>query len=80
MRLVLSGHALEGAARRLDERADGTAALQILSNYQERGDCGGDGFLRLMAISPSGVRVLSYSPTLDATLEDDANSFDVRWP
>lgn len=81
VRMVLSGHALNGgAARRLDERADGTAALQILSNYQERGDCGGDGFLRVMAISPTGVRVRSYSPTLDATLSDDAHEFDVRWP
>lgn len=78
IRMVLSGHALGGGvARKVDVREDGTQVVQMLSNYQERGPCGGDGFLRLIAVSPDGLRVRTYSPTENVLLDDDANSFDL---
>lgn len=78
IRMVLSGHALgAGVARRTDVRVDGSRVVQMLSNYQERGPCGGDGFLRLIAVSPDGLRVRSYSPTEGVSLSDDDNSFDI---
>ena len=80
VRMVLSGHVLgTGVARRIDRRADNTSVVQMLSNFQEQGPCGGDGFLRLIGVSPEGIRVRTYSPTLDVSLEDNEHHFDVPW-
>ncbi len=76
--LVLCGHAL-GAARRVDERPDGTLVIQHLSNYQEREPCGGGEFLRVISFRRGGVSVRTHSPWLGQDLKDEANYFFDSW-
>ena len=74
--MVLSGH-IPGASRRADE-VDGRVVYQLLSDYQDMSN-GGDGYLRVITFQPNldKVRVITYSPALDAYLMDDQNQFDL---
>ncbi|HZS29415.1 MAG TPA: carboxypeptidase regulatory-like domain-containing protein [Candidatus Angelobacter sp.] len=80
--LVLSGHVVEGdgTGRRMDLGASGNLVNQILSDYQSY-PSGGNGYLRLIRISPSlnRVSVSTYSPFLDSFLTDDHNQFVVPY-
>ena len=80
--LVLSGHVVEGdgTGRRTDLGINGNLVNQILSDYQSDPN-GGNGYLRIMRISPSlnRVSVTTYSPYLDTFLTDDHNQFTVPY-
>src|SRR5262249_9878351 len=80
--LVLSGHVVQGdgTGRRMDLGVSGNLVNQILSDYQSY-PLGGEGFLRLVRISPSlnRVSVSTYSPYLDPSLTDDHNQFVVPY-
>jgi predicted MPP superfamily phosphohydrolase len=80
--LVLSGHVVEGdgTARRTDLGINGNLVNQIMSDYQSDPN-GGNGYLRIMRISPSlnRVSVSTYSPYLDSFLTDDHNQFTVPY-
>jgi hypothetical protein len=82
-----------GAVARLTStRADGTRVHQVLANYQsctgppcERNLVGtavhgGNGYLRLLQVSPDGhtVSVSTYSPYLDRSLVDPGNQFTLE--
>ena len=84
VRIVLSGHVIpDGTARSVATRADGSRVHQLLANYQRCDFCpcaevqGGGGYLRLLEFEPQDVRlqVTTYSPYLDAWLDDDENRF-----
>jgi hypothetical protein len=64
----------------MDLGLNGNLVNQILSDYQSD-PLGGDGYLRIMRISPSlnRVSVTSYSPYLDSFLTDDHNQFTVPY-
>jgi hypothetical protein len=70
--LMLCGHA-SGEGARMDV-FQGDTVHTLLADYQNRPN-GGDGWLRLVQVSPSSGAILvhTYSPTLDS-LETDANS------
>lgn len=76
--MVLSGHVVEGdgTGRRMDLGLNGNLVNQILSDYQS-GPMGGEGYLRIMRISPAlnRVSVTSYSPYLGSFKTDDHNQF-----
>jgi Calcineurin-like phosphoesterase/Carboxypeptidase regulatory-like domain len=80
--LVLSGHVVEGdgTGRRMDIGVHGNLVNEILSNYQSSSS-GGDGYLRILKISPSlnRVSVTTYSPYLNSFLTDDHNQFTVPY-
>lgn len=80
--LVLSGHVVQGdgTGRRMDLGANGNLVNQILSDYQSYPQ-GGEGYLRLVRISPSlnRVSVTTYSPYLDSYKTDDHNQFVVPY-
>jgi hypothetical protein len=80
--LVLSGHVVQGdgTGRRVDLGLNGNLVNQILSDYQSY-PSGGNGYLRVIKISPSlnRVSVSTYSPYLDASLTDDHNQFTVPY-
>lgn len=87
--VVGDGHNLGYAASRLTSvRDDGSRVHQLLANYQYclGGPCaevhGGNGFLRILTFSPAQgvVHVQTYSPYLDQSLTDDANTFDLPLP
>lgn len=87
--VVGDGHSLGFATGRLTSaRPDGSRVHQILANYQYclGGPCtevhGGNGYLRLLRISPADrvVHVQTYSPYLDQSLTDDGNQFDLELP
>jgi hypothetical protein len=96
VKFVFSGHVVGNgsgdlgyaAARLTSRRPDGTFVHQILANYQYclGGPCeavhGGNGFLRLVRISPAErtVSVKTYSPYLDQSQTDDANQFTLDLP
>jgi hypothetical protein len=84
VRLVLSGHVIpDGTARAVATRADGSRVHELLANYQLCDLCpcaeveGGGGYLRLLEFDAQGsqLRVTTYSPYLDAWLDDDENQF-----
>ncbi len=75
IRLVVSGHVLnDGVGRLTSTRANGSFVHQILANYQGR-RLGGEGYLRLLEVSPSQIQVRTYSPYLDQFLLGDDNEF-----
>jgi calcineurin-like phosphoesterase family protein/carboxypeptidase family protein len=80
--LVLSGHVVQGdgTGRRMDLGVNGNLVNQFLSDYQSY-PLGGEGFLRLIRISPSlnRVSVSTYSPYLDTSMTDDHNQFIVPY-
>jgi predicted MPP superfamily phosphohydrolase len=80
--LVLSGHVVQGdgTGRRMDIGVHGNLVNEILSDYQSYAN-GGDGYLRILKISPSlnRVSVTTYSPFLDNFLTDDHNQFTVPY-
>ncbi len=61
--MVISGHD-PGAARNVREMPDGRKLVEILHDYQHQPN-GGDGFLRLMTFSDTGLTNVSYSPVVD---------------
>lgn len=80
------------AARLTSRRANGTVVHQLLANYQTctgapcetfydgttlRTVHGGNGFLRLLRVSPAehSISVTTYSPYLDQYLDDPDNQF-----
>jgi hypothetical protein len=75
---VLCGHYGEdgGAARAVSVGKHGNRVHELLSDYQLR-DNGGDGYLRIMAFDGDRVRVTTYSPTRNDTLDDPANTFEL---
>jgi hypothetical protein len=83
VRLVLSGHVIpDGTARAVAIRADGSRVHELLANYQLCDLCpcaeveGGGGYLRLLEFDAQGqVQVSTYSPYLDAWLQDAENEF-----
>ncbi|MCU1219788.1 MAG: metallophosphoesterase [Candidatus Angelobacter sp.] len=80
--LVLSGHVVQGdgTGRRMDLGLGGNLVNQILADYQSD-PLGGDGYLRIMRISPSlnRVSVTTYSPYLNSFKTDDHNQFTVPY-
>jgi hypothetical protein len=80
--LVLSGHVVQGdgTGRRMDIGVHGNLVNEILSDYQSYAQ-GGEGYLRILKISPSlnRVSVTTYSPYLDSYLTDDHNQFTVPY-
>ena len=80
--LVLSGHVVEGdgTGRRMDIGVHGNLVNEILSDYQSYAQ-GGEGYLRILKISPSlnRVSVTTYSPYLDSFLTDAHNQFTVPY-
>jgi hypothetical protein len=80
--LVLSGHVVQGdgTGRRMDIGVHGNLVNEILSDYQSYAQ-GGDGYLRILKISPSlnRVSVTTYSPYLDSFLTDTHNQFTVPY-
>ncbi|HEV7550350.1 MAG TPA: carboxypeptidase regulatory-like domain-containing protein [Candidatus Angelobacter sp.] len=80
--LVLSGHVVQGdgTGRRMDLGLGGNLVNQILADYQSD-PLGGDGYLRIMRISPSlnRVSVTTYSPYLNSFKTDDHNQFRVPY-
>ncbi len=80
--LVLSGHVVEGdgTGRRMDIGVRGNLVNEILSDYQSYAQ-GGEGYLRILKISPSlnRVNVTTYSPYLDSFLTDAHNQFTVPY-
>lgn len=90
VKLVFSGHDVNGGglppgtvAQLASTRPDGSTVYQILANYQTctAPSCdavhGGNGFLRLLRVSPADqtLSVQTYSPYLDQFLTDPANQF-----
>ena len=75
MAFVFCGHVL-GSARLTSVGTSGHVTHQILANYQHL-TLGGNGFLRLVHITPdtTGVRILTYSPFLDAVMENPVEQF-----
>jgi hypothetical protein len=77
------------AARLTSTRSDGSVVHELLANYQTcvappcetfGGNAvrGGNGFLRVLRVSPADDRIVSistYSPVLHRTLEDPSNAF-----
>ncbi|HVR61139.1 MAG TPA: metallophosphoesterase [Polyangia bacterium] len=95
VQFVFSGHMVGdgrnlgyAAARLTSVRDDGSRVHQMLANYQYclGAPCeevhGGNGFLRILRFSPAEgvVHVQTYSPYLDQSLTDDANTFDLPLP
>jgi hypothetical protein len=80
--LVLSGHVVQGdgTGRRMDIGVHGNLVNEILSDYQSY-PSGGNGYLRILKISPSlnRVNVTTYSPYLNSFLTDDHNQFTVPY-
>ena len=80
--MVLSGHVVEGdgTGRRSDLGENGNLVNQILSDYQSYPN-GGDGYLRLITVSPSTnkVSVKTYSPYLNSYLTDGHNQFTMPY-
>jgi calcineurin-like phosphoesterase family protein/carboxypeptidase family protein len=80
--LVLSGHVVEGdgTGRRMDIGVHGNLVNEILSDYQSD-PSGGNGYLRILKISPSlnRVNVTTYSPYLNSFLTDEHNQFMVPY-
>jgi hypothetical protein len=80
--LVLSGHVVQGdgTGRRMDVGLNGNLVNQILADYQSD-PLGGEGYLRIMRISPSQnrVSVTTYSPYLNTFKTDDHNQFTVPY-
>ena len=83
LRFVLSGHVLnDGLGRRSSFTDSGNVAHQILANYQDQvthldESRAESGYLRIMEFSQSDSRVdiRTYSPWLDASLDDGDNRF-----
>lgn len=79
--LTLNGH-YKGPAARNSMRGDrGNTVHQLMANYQYTAN-GGNGYLRVLKFLPEAQRieVRTYSPHLKATLDDEANSFDLDFP
>lgn len=76
VRLVLSGHVLDGRARLESTADDGRVVHQVVSNYQEMPE-GGSGLLRLMSFRPDArkIEVRTYSPVLDRASVDPRDQF-----
>jgi hypothetical protein len=89
---VLSGHVLyPGLGRLTSAQPSGRQTHQLLANYQTCGSLpctipgttqqteGGDGFLRLITITPDrrSARVVTYSPRLRQMKNDAANEFSL---
>jgi hypothetical protein len=77
--LTVNGHVLVDGEGYLASRGDqGNLVHQMLVNFQMLKD-GGSGFLRLLEIDPSGhsFRVLTYSPTLDASATGPREQFEL---
>ena len=80
--MVLSGHVVEGdgTGRRSDFGANGNLVNQVLADYQSYPN-GGNGFIRLITISPSTnkVSVKTYSPYLNQSMTDSHNQFTMPY-
>jgi hypothetical protein len=77
VRLVFCGH-MTGWARLTSVRPDGTRVHQILSDYQWlEGKNFGFGYLRVVQLDYDAkkIHVRTFSPFLNAPLEDDPNQF-----
>jgi hypothetical protein len=81
VRLVFCGHQT-GAARLTSVRPDGTTVHQMLSDYQWWSPDGaehsfGYGWLRIVQLDydKKTIQVQTYSPYLEAYLQDDSNQF-----
>jgi len=81
--LMLCGHThspTDGAAQRTESGDHGNTIYILMSNYQEFPN-GGNGYLREMRFSPldKKVYVQTYSPWLDAYLDDAENDFELAY-
>lgn len=74
---VFCGHVL-GSGRTTSVGASGHVTHQLVANYQHL-TLGGNGYLRLVEILPDGrnVRILTYSPFLDALMESEVEQFEL---
>ncbi len=74
---VFCGHVL-GSGRTTSVGASGHVTHQVVANYQHLA-LGGNGYLRLVEILPDGrdVRILTYSPFLDALMESEVEQFEL---
>lgn len=73
--LVFCGHTLgDGVARISTRRGDGTYVHEVLANYQHQPN-GGDGYLRVVEVSPEEFRIRTYSPPLGRARRDADNEF-----
>ena len=84
VKLVLSGHVVpDGIERSVALRQSGSTVHEVLTNFQYCEVCpceealGGGGYLRVVTMDESGnqLQVRTYSPYLDAELQDDENAF-----
>jgi len=79
--MVISGHVLnDGVGTLVSEGVHGNKVYQMLANYQggvEGSVRGGNGFLRILDIHPSGGRisVRTYSPYIDEFKSEPAQQF-----
>lgn len=77
--MVICGHE-PGAARNVREIEDGRKLVEILHNYQDE-EKGGNGFLRLMKFTETGLITTTYSPVTNSynvfSEEKDAFSMNV---
>jgi hypothetical protein len=77
VRLIFCGH-MTGWSRLSSVRPDGTSVHQILSDYQWlQGENFGFGYLRVVQLDYDNkkIQVRTFSPFLNAYLEDDPNQF-----
>jgi 3',5'-cyclic AMP phosphodiesterase CpdA len=76
---VFNGHVLnEGTGYLASVTDQGNICHQMLSNYQDRRQ-GGEGFMRLLEFLDDAhtVRVSTYSPLLDAYLDEPGHNFTI---
>jgi hypothetical protein len=81
VRLVFCGH-MTGYARLTSTRPDGTNVHQMLSDYQwYANEHFGRGYLRVVQLDYANktIRVETFSPYLNAFMDDDANQFSLDW-
>lgn len=84
VRFVFSGHVLHsGVGTLLSINDEGYPVYQMLANYQEGvqdSEKGGNGWLRMlnMDLRENTVEVLTYSPYLEAYMEDPEHHFWIR--
>ncbi len=80
--MVVSGHVLnDGTGTLVSEGKHGNKVYQMLANYQkyvEGSVNGGDGFLRILTISPDKgqISVRTYSPSIDGYKTDPSQQFE----